>query len=129
MPNELSEKVYPDGTVVKLRDDTAREQIATVASGIMPITMKTFTANNENDFLAQVFADLKVDTQRYATSLYYASINRIYGWHATNTYIVYATRPSGKWINALVYAYDRLYIIEYNCNDNVISTKKTATLT
>ena len=28
MPNELSEKVYPDGTVVKLRDDTAREQIA-----------------------------------------------------------------------------------------------------
>ena len=25
MPNELSEKVYPDGTVVKLRDDTARE--------------------------------------------------------------------------------------------------------
>lgn len=24
---ELSEKVYPDGTVVKLRDDTAREQI------------------------------------------------------------------------------------------------------
>lgn len=30
MPNELSEKVYPDGTVVKLRDDTAREQIADV---------------------------------------------------------------------------------------------------
>lgn len=28
MPNELSEKVYPDGTVVKLRDDTAREQIS-----------------------------------------------------------------------------------------------------
>ena len=28
MSNELSEKVYPDGTVVKLRDDTAREQIA-----------------------------------------------------------------------------------------------------
>ena len=27
MPNELSEKVYPDGTVVKLRDDAAREQI------------------------------------------------------------------------------------------------------
>ena len=28
MPNELSEKVYPDGTVVKLRDDAAREQIS-----------------------------------------------------------------------------------------------------
>lgn len=31
MPNELSEKVYPDGTVVKLRDDTAREQIANLS--------------------------------------------------------------------------------------------------
>lgn len=28
MPNELSEKVYSDGTVVKLRDDAAREQLA-----------------------------------------------------------------------------------------------------
>jgi len=27
MPNELSEKVYPDGTIAKLRDDAAREQI------------------------------------------------------------------------------------------------------
>lgn len=30
MPNELSEKVYPDGTLVKLRDDTAREQISDI---------------------------------------------------------------------------------------------------
>lgn len=27
MPNEISEKVYPDGTVVKLRDDAARQNI------------------------------------------------------------------------------------------------------
>lgn len=32
MPNELSEKVYSDGTVVKLRDDTAREQISGLTS-------------------------------------------------------------------------------------------------
>ena len=32
MPNELSEKVYPDGTVVKLRDDTAREQISAITN-------------------------------------------------------------------------------------------------
>lgn len=32
MPNELSEKVYPDGTVVKLRDDAARESIADLVS-------------------------------------------------------------------------------------------------
>ena len=37
MPNELSEKVYPDGTVVKLRDDTARESIATINSSLLPI--------------------------------------------------------------------------------------------
>ena len=34
MPNELSEKVYPDGTVVKFRDDTAREQIANVNTAV-----------------------------------------------------------------------------------------------
>lgn len=34
MPNELSEKVYPDGTEVKLRDDTAREQIADVNTAL-----------------------------------------------------------------------------------------------
>lgn len=37
MPNELSEKVYPDGTVVKLRDDTARESIATLNSNLNDI--------------------------------------------------------------------------------------------
>ena len=39
MPNELSEKVYPDGTVVKLRDDAAREQIATVDSRVSAFTL------------------------------------------------------------------------------------------
>lgn len=31
---ELSEKVYPDGTVVKLRDDTAREQLTDINSAL-----------------------------------------------------------------------------------------------
>lgn len=108
---------------------TAKGQIANVASGISVIARKIFTANNENDFLAQVFADIKADSQAYATSEYYASIHRIYGWLGTNTYIVDAVRPSGRWIDSIVYAYDRLYIIEYDCNNNVIGTKKTATLT
>lgn len=30
MPNEISEKVYPDGTRAYFRDDTAREQLKTV---------------------------------------------------------------------------------------------------
>ena len=38
MPNELSEKVYPDGTVVKLRDDTARE--------MMSYSKQTFTTTS-----------------------------------------------------------------------------------
>ena len=42
MPNELSEKVYPDGTVVKLRDDTARDQIA----GITTKTSGTISVNS-----------------------------------------------------------------------------------
>lgn len=107
----------------------ANEQIDILTSGITVIPRKVLSANNEDDFLSQVFADIKADTATYASNLYYATINRIYGWLGTNTYIVYATRPSGKWINALVYAYDRLYVIEYNCDTNAISTKKTATLT
>ena len=48
MPNELSEKVYPDGTVVKLRDDTAREQIANLTkSGLgSNVNVLSYTATN-----------------------------------------------------------------------------------
>jgi hypothetical protein len=109
--------------------EDAKGQIANVASGISAIAKKVITANDENDFLAQVFADLKADTQQYILADKYASIHRIYGWLGTNTYIVDAVRATGKWIESIVYAYDRLYIIEYNCDDNVIGTKKTATLT
>jgi len=42
MPNELSEKVYPDGTVVKLRDDAAREQISEIS------TLKTGTFTKDS---------------------------------------------------------------------------------
>ena len=41
MPNELSEKVYPDGTVVKLRDDTAREQISGISASLTERTFNT----------------------------------------------------------------------------------------
>lgn len=43
---ELSEKVYPDGTVVKLRDDAAREQIISnrvKVTGSIPVDL-TFTS-------------------------------------------------------------------------------------
>lgn len=44
MPNELSEKVYPDGTVVKFRDDTARDQISQQNDAITTINSQ-ITAN------------------------------------------------------------------------------------
>ena len=109
--------------------EDAKGQIANVASGISVIAKKVITATDENDFLAQVFADLKADTQPYILADKYASIHRVYGWLGTNTFIVDAVRPSGKWIESIVYAYDRLYIIEYDCNNDTIGTKKTATLT
>lgn len=47
MPNELSEKVYPDGTVVKLRDDTARAQIAErVVKTYSDTSMRNVEANS-----------------------------------------------------------------------------------
>ena len=47
MPNELSEKVYPDGTVVKLRDDTAREQIANKVK-LLPEQKTQYTCTSTN---------------------------------------------------------------------------------
>lgn len=50
MPNELSEKVYPDGTVVKLRDDTARTDIATINSSLsaQTLTSTDYKATSSN---------------------------------------------------------------------------------
>ncbi len=69
MPNELSEKVYPDGTVVKLRDDTARELLTSFLSVVRasdqrfnitaPYTDITFTkpsAEGYTFYLMAVFA-------------------------------------------------------------------------
>lgn len=65
MPNELSEKVYPDGTVVKLRDDTAREQIATKANTAdvnaiknkdLRISLNDFTNNGARTIYESVLA-------------------------------------------------------------------------
>lgn len=46
MPNELSEKIYPDGTVVKLRDDTAREQIADKIKSTAPSNVQQYQFTN-----------------------------------------------------------------------------------
>ena len=129
MPNELSEKVYPDGTVVKLRDDAAREQIANVASGISLMAHKNISNSTEDDFLLSVFADIKADSNAYTTAQSFACINRIYTWSGHDHYCVIANRISTTWIYAFVYSYDRAYIIEYNCTNNSIAIKKTFTLT
>lgn len=73
MPNELSEKVYPDGTVVKLRDDAAREQIATKAS---IVDLGTISANSNADALNKAWDALTVYEK--PVLVYYS----YYGWHS-----------------------------------------------
>jgi hypothetical protein len=51
MPNnELSEKVYPDGTVAKLRDDTAREQISGITN---LVAFKDITVSDPSSSLTE----------------------------------------------------------------------------
>ena len=58
MPNELSEKVYPDGTVVKLRDDTAREQISGLnASKLTLVESKVTSTGTTVTFDTPIQAD------------------------------------------------------------------------
>ena len=64
MPNELSEKVYPDGTVVKLRDDTAREQIATLSSLLGSkaeiVDLGSISATSNNDSIGKAWDAITV---------------------------------------------------------------------
>ena len=48
MPNELSEKVYPDGTVVKLRDDAAREQISGLDASKLTLVERKETSSGDS---------------------------------------------------------------------------------
>lgn len=46
MQNELSKKTYPDGTEVYFRDDTAREQIATIHPNATTLQSYSFVGGN-----------------------------------------------------------------------------------
>lgn len=64
MPNELSEKVYPNGTVVKLRDDTARTDIATILSLLESkaeiVDLGSITATSNNDSIGKAWDAITV---------------------------------------------------------------------
>ena len=75
MPNELSEKVYPDGTVVKLRDDTAREQIAGLTANTL--TGIDISAYNSaaNQYTAPADGYVRFEL-RNASQYFYLNVNK-----------------------------------------------------
>lgn len=98
--------------------------IKKLSDGLFNPISKSITASTENDFLLQAFADIKADSNANNN----ASINRIFTWTGNDQYIVQAFRMNATWIYALVFSYDRAYIIEYHCVNDTISVKKTFTL-
>ena len=104
---------------------TVKGQVNDVSRGISAITHKNITASTENELLLAALADIKADSNSYT----YASINRIYTWAGRDHYVILGYRVTSAWIYAFVYSYDRAYILEYNIANEVISVKKTFTLT
>lgn len=104
---------------------TVKGQVNDVSRGISAITHKNITASTENEFLLAALADIKADSNSYT----YASINRTYTWPGHDHYVILGYRVIPTWIYAFVYSYDRAYILEYNVANEVISVKKTFTLT
>lgn len=92
MPNELSEKVYPDGTVVKLRDDTAREQIA----ALVKFHCETHSVTSSGAYTS-VALDSNVDVSKRQivaidfkrSSTYYSFDVLNVGYQLSNTAIVF----------------------------------------
>ena len=74
MPNELSEKVYPDGTVVKLRDDAAREQLAELTANILTgIDISAYNSAG-NQYTAPTDGFVRMEL-RNANQYFYLSVN------------------------------------------------------
>lgn len=105
--------------------DAVSDDVEGVASGLFAIPKTDISASSVDDFLVQALADIKAVSNANNN----ASINRMYGWVGVDQYVIQALRMTPKWIYAFVFSYDRAYIIEYNCNDDTIASKKTFTLT
>lgn len=90
MPNELSEKVYPDGTVVKLRDDAAREQIAGLtANTLTGVDISAYTSAG-NQYTAPTDGYVRMEL-RNANQSFYLNVNNTTllggeGHNVTNAY-------------------------------------------
>lgn len=74
MPNELSEKVYPDGTVVKLRDDAAREQIAGLTANTLTGVSIAAYNSSSNQFTAPADGYVRMEL-RNANQYFYLMVN------------------------------------------------------
>lgn len=123
-PTDASTNPVTSGGVY-IAIDAVSDDVEEVSSGIFDIVTNNITATTEDDFLAQVFANIKADSNLHNN----ASITRNYVWSTHDSYFVHGARVSGRWIYAFVYSYDRSYIIAYDCNSDIITTKKIVTLT
>lgn len=71
---ELSEKVYPDGTVVKLRDDAAREQIAELTANTLTGINIANYSSADNQFTAPTDGYVRMEL-RNASHYFYLYLN------------------------------------------------------
>lgn len=114
-----------DGVAVKDYDDV----INNMRSGIFNTDIITLTGSTENDFLASAMAQLKTESNSNATATRYGTIIKMISWSGYDHYIFFGYRVTAKWMYTLVYSFDRLLIVTYNCDTNAIDNIKRATLT
>jgi hypothetical protein len=116
MPNELSEKVYPDGTVVKLRDDAARGDIDAINNKLT--SMNSFhlgPINGSSGTLVQ---------QCVAFALNVKNTYRISNAFEGMFFYSSASKPSDVPANEQIwnYAYGKFLIRAIDGNNNVDAT-------
>lgn len=102
---ELSEKVYPDGTVVKLRDDTAREQIANMDSDLTEAINHTLKYTDPSLIDSTVLA--RGGMVSYTTSYFSISKGRI------GLGVCMDTGDENKYLIALLYRTNNSSQVKY----------------
>lgn len=114
-----------DGLINKDYDDI----INNMQSGIFNTDITILSGSTENDFLASAMAQLKTESDANATATRYGTITKMISWSGHEHYIFFGYRVAAKWMYTLVYSFDRLLIVTYNCDTNAIGDIKRATLT
>ena len=124
MPNELSEKVYPDGTVVKLRDDTAREQIAGITDGMdIKIAAVTWPSSGTpiqraTDIITQIISGMSF-TKPF-------NVIDIKSDNMFRAQILYQVVSGGSYGMGLYFSYYQDYVYRFVNTNGTITVKQLA---